>query len=219
MKIAIELNGVIRDINTQILDYYVKDINKEFDKTSVNTNLYDFVDNVKFENQTMLDKFMYEDYVYEIFGCAPTMSMHLPNTINTFHLSLPKNDELMVFSLMESGLSIQSTYFFLSKIGCKIRECLFPKKYKEIWNHCDVVITANKNIVRNKPDNKIVVLIEKPDNRKYRYKADLLYNDLTDLCNDSYFITKIKEIEKDNKKSNNIFVKLLNNIKNKFIKK
>ena len=101
--------------------------------------------------------------MYEVFGCAGTYGMHLPNSINNWHIDNKSNHEFLVFSLGESGLSIQSSYFFLSKIGCKIREVFFPKKYKDLWDKCDVIITANQNIARNKPNDKYVVLIKTND--------------------------------------------------------
>ena len=104
---------------------------------------------------------------------------------------------------MESGLSIQSTYFFLSKIGCKIREVFFPKKPKDIWEKCDVVITTNKQIVNSKPVNKKVILIRKNDNYKLAKKCDLTYNSLTELCNDDDFFNVIKL-----KTENNILAKI-----------
>lgn len=202
MKIAIELNNVIRDINTQMLDYYVKDFDKSFNKNSVDKNTYEFIEQIPFENKTIRDKFLYEDYVYEVFGCAGTYGMHLPNSINNWHIDNKSNHEFLVFSLGESGLSIQSSYFFLSKIGCKIREVFFPKKYKDLWDKCDVIITANQNIARNKPNDKYVVLIKTNDNKKYRYKADLVYDSLNDIILDDDFFKKLK-LNRKNKK--NIF--------------
>lgn len=199
MRIGIELNGIIRNINEQILDYYVKDFDKTFDKDKVKLNRVNFIKQIPFKSQKDVDKFMYVDYPYEVFGCAGTCSMHLPNTINTWHKKNDKKIDLVVFSLMESGLSIQSTYFFLSKIGCKIREAFFPKKAHEIWNKCDVVITTNKDVVKSKPKYKKVVLIEKNDNKYLVKKADLVYKNLDEVCNDKDFFKKIGKIKKPSK--------------------
>lgn len=192
MKIGIELNGVIRDINQQIVDYYRKDFDKSFDVESVDLDRVDFLPQIPFKSKEEEDKFMYIDYPYEVFGCAGTMHMHLPNTLNTWHRHLPKTDDILLFSLMESGLSIQSSYFFLSKIGCKIREVFFPKKAKEIWDKCDVVITTNKQVVRSKPQGKKVILIKKSDNMKLRKKCDLVYSNLTEICQDANFLKMVK---------------------------
>ena len=203
MKIGIELNGIIRDINQQIVDYYRKDFDKQFDVEKIDMDRVNFLPQIPFESKKVEDKFMYIDYPYEVFGCAGTMEMHLPNTLNTWHRNLPKKDDILLFSLMESGLSIQSTYFFLSKIGCKIREVFFPKKAKDIWEKCDVVITTNKQIVNSKPVNKKVILIRKNDNYKLGKKCDLVYDTLTELCRDEKFLSMVKI-----KTENNIWSKL-----------
>lgn len=198
MKIGIELNGIIRDLNQQIVDYYKKDFDKTFDVDSVDLNVVNFLPQIPFKSKDEEDKFMYIDYPYEVFGCAGTMEMHLPNTLNTWHKSLPKKDDIILFSLMECGLSIQSTYFFLSKIGCKIREIFFPKKPQDIWKKCDVVITTNKKIVSSKPKDKVVVLIRKNDNMKLAKKSNLTYSSLTEICQDESFLDMVK-IKPENK--------------------
>lgn len=198
MKIGIELNGVIRDLNQQIVDYYRKDFDKTFDVESVDLDVVDFLPQIPFKTKQDEDKFMYIDYPYEVFGCASTMDMHLANSLNTWHKNLPKKDDIVIFSLMECGLSIQSTYFFLSKIGCKIREVFFPKKAQQIWEKCDVVITTNKKIVNSKPKDKVVVLIRKNDNTRLAKKSDLTYSNLTEIFQDESFLDMIK-VKKENK--------------------
>lgn len=208
MRIGIELNGIIRNINEQILDYYVKDFDKTFDKEKVKLNKVNFIKQIPFKSQKDADKFMYIDYPYEVFGCADTCSMHLSNTLNTWHKKYDNKNELLLFSLMESGLSIQSTYFFLSKIGCKIREVFFPKKANDIWHKCDVVITTNKDVVKSKPKYKKVVLIEKSDNKHLIKNADLTYKTLDEICEDKDFFKKIGKVKKPSK--NNIWQKIKN---------
>ena len=51
----------------------------------------------------------------------------------------------------ESELSIQSTYFFLSKIGARVRMMFFPQSADELYDMCDIVITANKEVVEGAP--------------------------------------------------------------------
>ena len=103
MKIGIELHGVIRDINQQIVDYYRKDFDKQFDVEKVDLNTVNFLPQIPFESKQIEDKFMYIDYPYEVFGCAGTMDMHLPNTLNTWHRNLPKKDDILL--LCSDGLT------------------------------------------------------------------------------------------------------------------
>ena len=142
---------------------------------------------------------MYVDYPYEIFGCAPTTHRNLAVTINNWLISLGNKEDdrydVKLFSLKEEALSIQSTYYFLSKIGCRVREMFFPKDGIEMWDKCDVIITLNERIIDNKPEGKVVVLINKDDNKNLQGKVDLHYDSLVDLINDTDFINKVRQIE------------------------
>lgn len=167
MRIGIELNGIVRDVNKQVIKYYKKDINQGFDDKKVNYNVLNVIDSLDLKSKKAKFDFMYVDYPYEIFGCAPTMDRHLAVTINNWIISLNNREddtyEIKMFSLKEEGLSIQSTYYFLSKIGCRVREMFFPKDGLNMWDNCDVIITTNERIIANKPEGKKVILINKDD--------------------------------------------------------
>lgn len=199
MKIGIELNNIVRDLNKQIIKYYKKDINQSFDDKNVNYNVTNVIDNIDFKSKKAKFEYMYVDYPYEIFGCAPTTHRNLAVTINNWLISLGNKEDdsydVKLFSLKEEALSIQSTYYFLSKIGCRVREMFFPKDGVEMWNKCDVIITLNERIIDNKPEGKVVVLINKDDNKNLQGKVDLHYDSLFDLISDTEFINKVKQIE------------------------
>lgn len=199
MKIGIELNNIVRDLNKQIIKYYKKDINQSFDDKNVNYNVTNIIDNIDFKSKKAKFEYMYVDYPYEIFGCATTTHRNLAVTINNWLISLGNKEDdsydVKLFSLKEEALSIQSTYYFLSKIGCRVREMFFPKDGIEMWNKCDVIITLNERIIDNKPKGKVVVLINKDDNKNLQEKVDLHYDSLFDLLSDTEFINKVKQIE------------------------
>lgn len=199
MKIGIELNNIVRDLNKQIIKYYKKDINQSFDDKNVNYNVTNIIDSIDFKSKKAKFEYMYVDYPYEIFGCAPTTHRNLAVTINNWLISLGNKEDdkydVKLFSLKEEALSIQSTYYFLSKIGCRVREMFFPKDGVEMWNKCDVIITLNERIIDNKPEGKVVVLINKDDNKNLQGKVDLYYDSLFDLISDTEFINKVKQIE------------------------
>lgn len=216
MRIGIELNNIVRDINKQIVKYYKKDIDKSFDDKNVNYNVLNIIDTLGFKSKKEKFEYMYVDYPYEIFGCAPTMHRNLSVTINNWIISLNNKEDdkydVKLFSLKEEGLSIQSTYYFLSKIGCRVREMFFPKDGIEMWDKCDVIITTNDRIVYNKPYDKVVVLINTDDNNLAKNSADINYNSLMDLINDEEFFNKVKNINGENKTT------VLSKIKNFFKK-
>ena len=199
MKIGIELNNIVRDLNKQIIKYYKKDINQSFDDKNVNYNVTTIIDSIDFKSKKAKFEYMYVDYPYEIFGCAPTTHRNLAVTINNWLVSLGNKEDdkydVKLFSLKEEALSIQSTYYFLSKIGCRVREMFFPKDGIEMWDKCDVIITLNERIIDNKPEGKVVVLINKDDNKNLQEKVDLHYDSLFDLISDTEFINKVKQIE------------------------
>lgn len=198
MKIGIELNNIVRDINKQIIKYYKKDIDKSFDDKNVNYNVTNIIDVIDFKSKKAKFEYMYVDYPYEIFGCAPTMHRNLAVTINNWIAELNNKEDdvydIKLFSLKEEGLSIQSTYYFLSKIGCRIREIFFPKDGKDMWEKCDVIVTLNERIIDNKPEGKVVVLINKDDNENLQNKVDLKYDSLMDLITDTEFFNKVRSI-------------------------
>lgn len=199
MKIGIELNNIVRDLNKQIIKYYKKDINQSFDDKNVNYNVTNIIDSIDFKSKKAKFEYMYVDYPYEIFGCATTTHRNLAVTINNWLISLGNKEDdkydVKLFSLKEEALSIQSTYYFLSKIGCRVREMFFPKDGVEMWNKCDVIITLNERIIDNKPEGKVVVLINKDDNKNLQGKVDLYYDSLFDLISDTEFINKVRQIE------------------------
>ena len=71
----------------------------------------------------------------------------------------------------------------------------FPKDGIEMWDKCDVIITLNERIIDNKPEGKVVVLINKDDNKNLQGKVDLHYDSLFDLISDTEFINKVRQIE------------------------
>ena len=101
---------------------------------------------------------------------------------------------IIFYSLDEVALTIQSSYFFLSKIGSRVRKTIFPRDIKEVWDECDVVITArNEFFEKEKPEGKKIVLINREFNEQHKDEADLNYNSLNEVIADNNFFKKVKE--------------------------
>lgn len=214
LKIGIELNGIVRDINSQYLKYYTKDINQTFDDTNIDTNVVNLIDKLQFKSKKEKEQFIYEDYPYELFGCANSMSRNLHTFINGWAYDLywrENMDDISYFSLGEDELTIQSTYFYLSKSGSRVRNIYFPREEKDVWDKYDIVVTTNGNIVKNKPLGKIVVLILKTDNEKFKEFADYSYDNLEEMLKDEKFVNNIIT------KKETIFSWLKNKVKNIFV--
>ena len=194
LRIGIELNDVVRNINKQYLKYYQKAIDQSFDIDEIDDKK-DVLSMLKFESQVQKDEFIYTDYPYEIFGCADSMEKNLAAWMRSWteRLSDIEDDDvrLSFYSLEEGGLTIQATYFFLSKLGTRARKVFFPTKISEVWEECDVVITANEKLFSDMPEGKKIVLINREKNEEFRDKSILNYNSLVELMDDNMFFSKI----------------------------
>jgi hypothetical protein len=193
LTIGIELNHVVRNVNRQLLRYY----QKEFDPSLEIDELDDKVDVIskymKFKSKKQKYDFIYIDYPYEIFGCAGTSENKLAVKITNWLVNISNIEEedirIVFYSLNEDALTIQSTFFFLSKIGARVRKVFFPKNVKEVWEECDVVITANNQLFEEEiPEGKKVVLIDREFNKENQEKAFLHYGNLSEVIDDNNFL-------------------------------
>jgi hypothetical protein len=184
-KIGIEINGVLRDTIGKFTQLYEKHLieknevdlsnptysidmsgNTElelveepfkYEKLSDVTSL-DLTTHFSFPSKDELYSFMYEDYTMELFGHAPSTEMLSFNMLNDIYYNLRDSYDLMIVS-DEIGRSKPSSLFFLSKFGCLLEKVFF---YSEItknnmWDEVDILLTANPDLLLNKPDNKIVI--------------------------------------------------------------
>ena len=193
ITIGIELNDVIRNIKKQILKYYQRDFDNSLDLDNIDDKEDVLNKYVKFESQKDLKDFLYIDYPYEIFGCAKTIDKDLVSEMAKwlYNLTNYEDDEIRVsfYSLNEESLTIQSTFFFLSKIGTRVREVIFPVSIDELKGKFDVTITANSDVI-DKLNNftKIVKINREWNNDKESF---LSYDSIIDIMGDDEFIDKI----------------------------
>jgi len=196
LTIGIELNHVVRNINRQILKYYAK----EYDPSMEWEELDDQVDVLdkycKFNSKYEKNNFLYINYPYEIFGCANTSERKLAVKITNWLSEITNIEDedirIVFYSLNEDALTIQSSFFFLSKIGSRVRKVIFPKKLEEVWEECDVVITARDEFFEKEiPEGKKVVLINREFNKDCKDKAFLNYDNLSDVISDNDFFKKV----------------------------
>lgn len=213
IRVGIELNHVVRNINKQILKYYQKDIDPSLDLDDIDEkdNVFKYA---KFETLTDKNEFIYIDYPYEIFGCAKTMSKELPSLLNNWLSELTNYEEddveISFFSLNEEALTIQSSYFFLSKIGTRVRKIVFPKNIEEMVGEYDVIVTSNKQVINHFAEDKNVYTVYIPTGSESDLsKYDKEYDSLDDLIGDESFLKGIQEFvnnktekNKENGKSN-----------------
>lgn len=197
MKIAIDLNDVVRDFTYNFLLYYVKGYNHQFDPENFIETTNDMELALPFKTTRAYQKFVYEDYPFELFGKCPTCAKKLTEQLNKWTEQTLKDVdtdepiEVMFVSTMEYGASIGNTYFFLSKLGTKIREIYLPQDSSTIWDRCDVLITANPKLLNSKPENKVTIKINKDYNAECQ--ADYSYETFSLFLTDEGIIEKLLE--------------------------
>jgi hypothetical protein len=131
--------------------------NFEYKVLSPVTSL-DLGSHFSFPSKDDLYSFMYEEYTMELFGHAPSTEMLSFNLLNDIYYNLRDTYDLMIVS-DEIGRSKPSSLFFLSKFGCLVEKVFF---YSEITKNnmldeVDILLTANPDLLLNKPDNKIII--------------------------------------------------------------
>lgn len=187
MKIAIDLNDVIRDYTNNFIKTYLIYYNREFDTNDFQIWTNDMETLLPFKTKKAYEKFVYEDYSYDLFGKCETCSRNTQFELNKWISDLKDLEEkepieIMFVSPMEYGETIGYTYFFISKINANIREVYLPIDSLSIWDKCDVLITANPRLLETKPDDKISIKINTDYNKDS--KSDYEYNSFSSFIKD-----------------------------------
>ena len=197
MKIAIDLNDVVRDFTYNFVLYYVKGYNHQFDAEEFTEWTNDMQLLLPFKTPRAYEKFVYEDYSFELFGKCPTCTKKLTEQLNEWtentlkDLDTDEPIDVMFVSPMEYGASIGNTYFFVSKLGTKVREVYLPTDSNTIWDRCDVLITANPTLLEGKPEGKTAIKIKKEYNADS--PADYSYETMSMFLTDDEIMEKLLE--------------------------
>jgi hypothetical protein len=218
MRLAIEINGVLRDTISkfkQLYEKYLIDLNN-LDSENQIYNL-DSEGNLEKENETLpfkyeiknevtslellnhfsfpskddLYSFMYEEYTMELFGHAQSTEMNTFLVLNEFYYKNRENYNILIVS-DEIGKSKPSSLFFLSKFGCLIEEVFFYSQSTKnlLWDKIDILLTANPDLLLNKPNGKVLI----------KFKTD--YNK---HVNSEFEIKSISDLEEALDKIQNVY--------------
>jgi len=192
MRIAIDLNDVIRDYSNNFISTYLNYFNSEFDTTDFEIWTNDMQSLLTFKTERAYQKFVYEDYPYELFCKCGTCTKKLSVELKDFFKSLKDYDEpieILFVSTMEYGASLSYSFAFVGNLGCGVREVYFPMDSRTIWDKCDILITANPMLLETKPEDKTTVKILTEYNKESQ--ADYEYKKLSDLINNKEEINKL----------------------------
>jgi hypothetical protein len=194
MRICFTLDDVLRGKTMQIGKVYKKYIDGDIDLDSLDFSTNEYHEIFKFDTKSEWNKFLYSDYAYEIFGEAPVTKKGVDKEFNLWHVSLQdfetdEDIEVLFANPFEFNASIGFTCFFLSKIATRVREIHFPMNSSDIWDKCDVLVTADPKLISEKPEGKICVKIKMPYNEDL--EADYTYEDLSDALDGNKLLENI----------------------------
>lgn len=207
MRMAFDVNGVLRDTflkSEQIYQkFYIDEFDREktssfneeteeFEEDKINdedfeyslnlpvTSLDNLEEHFKFPNKDDLFNFFYIDFPMQIFGHAPSVSSNTFNILNEIYEELRDNHEVLVVS-DEIQKSKPATLFFLSKYGCLVEKIKFYSNItiNDMWNEVDILITANPNLIKNPLSGKTIVKYETSYNKDV--KSDYTIKDLKEI--------------------------------------
>ena len=192
MRIAIELNGVLRDtlkkIQEQYEKWYIENPFKEeeeesdfkyeviSDLTSLNIK-----EHLTFKDENDLYDFLYKEHTMEIFGHAGSVEVSSMMDFNDFYLDIRDEHDVLIVS-DEIGKSKPASLFFISKFGCLVETVKFYSEstINSMWDSIDVLLTANPKLLLDHPQSKIVI------------KYDTSYNKDVEV---EHSITNLKELK------------------------
>lgn len=193
MKIGIEINNVLRNTLQKIEQVYTKfyidnELEKDFDyKIFSPIDTLDIKSHLHFKDEDHLYDFLYKEHTMEIFGHAGSVEMSSMNDLNDFYLNMRDRHEIIIVS-DEIGKSKPATLFFISKFGCLVEHVSFYSEQtkKEMWDRVDVLLTANPDLLLNKPKNKTVI--------KYITNYNLMVDTKHEISKMKELKNKIEEI-------------------------
>jgi hypothetical protein len=158
--------------------------------------LFKSTEKVKLSAREVYNRFMYEDFLFEIHGSAPKMYPQLDLDVNNFLLKYGNTVDFTILSV-ENKFSIPPTLFFLSKISSRFKNYVFIDNNIDMWKEVDVLITSDPEILKiGAPWGKKIIKIKRP------YNIDIKLNcieelQLADLINHVEFekIIKYKKLK------------------------
>lgn len=194
MRIAIDVNGVLRDTLTKIqqvyerwyIDNQIKQTEDEDFKYEIISDVttLDLANHLKFKDEDEIYNFLYVDHTMEIFGHSPSVEMNTFVDLNDFYFDNRDEHEILIVS-DEIGKSKPATLFFISKFGCQLEKVKFYSKVTldNLWDELDVLVTANPELILDHPKGKKII------------KFNTTYNTNIDCETSISNIKELKEIK------------------------
>ena len=167
MNIAIEINGVLRDVVAKVEQVYQKYLIDEMEEEpefvyemNLPVTSFEFGNHFKFKDDDEFYSFLYEEFVMQIFGHAPSTEMSTFYDYDEIYQKYKEKHRFILFS-DDIGKAKPATLFFISKFACQCDKVLFINKFNEndVWDEMDIIVTTNPNLLQNN-HGKIMVKYE-----------------------------------------------------------
>jgi len=140
-------------------------------------------ESAKLTAKEVYNRFMYEDFVFELFARAPQMYRGLDLHVQQFCKKYSNFVDFVVVS-KENWFSTPSTLSFLATMLSRFKNIRFVDESIEKWDGVDILITADPEILKNDvPKGKHIIKVSRPFNEEYNTElstlqiAGLLEND------------------------------------------
>lgn len=187
-NIYIELNNVVRDINSKtVLVYKADNLEHELPEKYEGEDLQEYLD---FESKEELIEYMYVECPMRIFGYSNECVEGTSFMINEFYKKYRDTHNIIIFS-NEIEKSKPATLMFLARMGILVDKIeFFPlEDFESVNEKADIIITNNLNITRIKKSRYIKINEEEydKDNDVANYRGDVLYiSSIKDLIENEY---------------------------------
>lgn len=152
------------DINP--LDYQVNDKTGE---APADFALFKLPEKTVLSPKEVFNKFMYQDFAFEIHGSAPIMYRNMDLQVKQFYEKYKDTVEFVIIS-KENYFTIPSTLFFLSKMTSRFTNYRFCETNEEMIDGLDVVITTDPELLNAiyHEDQKVIKLTRPYNENDYR---------------------------------------------------
>lgn len=137
-------------------------IDEKTGKSEADAFIFQEKEIVKHTAREVYNRFMYQDYCFEIFGTAPKMYKQVDLDFDQFYKKFKTQFEVIIVS-KENVFSIPPTLFFLSRVTSRVKKYVFAESNEEIWDAVDYLITTDPELLEA-PEGKGVVKLNRPYN-------------------------------------------------------
>jgi 5'(3')-deoxyribonucleotidase len=157
LTIAVDIDGTLRDIDTQMDKYLEVDHPDKIDKfREIKGDIYRALDPV-FDTNKEVYAWMYEERVFELFGMAERMHRKVIDDLNIFANVAREHGFDVVIASVQRNQSVTATMHWLAKWGCKIQRYeFFHSMQDKIDRNFDIYIDDCPQVIAAFVDCSIV---------------------------------------------------------------